>query len=98
MRRPFIASWIASFLVVGVTGGAAMADRVSPLEGQPAVRHKFELRDGRFEVTPTFELSLMAPWRNTFSVGTKISYHLTDAFSIEGLFFFGFSSNTGVMN
>ena len=84
--------------LLGVVGPAAAQTRVSPLDGQPAVRHKVELREHRFEITPTFEASISAPWKNTLAGGLKLDYHLTDVVSIEGLFFFGTSFNTGLLD
>jgi len=84
--------------ILGVATAASADTRTSPLEGQPAVRHKYELRDNRFEITPTFEASISAPWKNTFSGGLKLEYHITDALAIDGLIFFGTSVNTGLLN
>jgi outer membrane beta-barrel protein len=77
---------------------AAAQSRTSPLDGQPTVRHKEELRDGRFEITPTFEASISAPFKNTLAGGLKIEYHITDVFSVDALFFFGSSLNTGLLD
>ena len=60
--------------------GTAFA-RKSPLEGQPDVRHKYELRSLRFEVAPTFEATVQADYKHTVSGGLKIEYHLTDSLS-----------------
>lgn len=83
---------------IGAAAPAVAQTRTSPLEGQPAVRHKYELRQSRFEITPTFEASISAPFKNTFAGGLKLEYHLSDAFSIEAMGFFGVDSNTGLMN
>jgi outer membrane beta-barrel protein len=98
MTRPFALPSLAALLAVLGSSGVAAADRVSPLEGQPAVRHKYELRSSRFEITPTFEASISAPWKNTFSGGLKLEYHITDALSLDVLGFYGTSINTGLMN
>jgi outer membrane beta-barrel protein len=73
--------------------GTAFA-RKSPLEGQPDVRHKYELRSFRFEVAPTFEATVQADYKHTVSGGLKIEYHLTDNLSFGGMIFFGGSINT----
>jgi outer membrane beta-barrel protein len=84
-------------VLVAVVASAAEA-RESPLADQPAVRHKYELRDGRFEITPTFEASIAADFRHTLAGGLQLDYHLTDSLSIGALIFFGTSFNTGLMN
>jgi outer membrane beta-barrel protein len=83
---------------LGLVAPASAQTRTSPLDGQPTVRHKEELRDSRFEITPTFEASISAPFKNSLSGGLKLEYHLTDVFSIDGLFFFGTSVNTGLLD
>jgi outer membrane beta-barrel protein len=75
--------------------GVASA-RKSPLEGQPDVRHKYELRLSRFELSPTFEATVQADYRHTISGGLKAEYHLTDALSIGGLIFFGAGIDTAL--
>lgn len=76
----------------------AYAERTNPLEGQPAVRHKFELRDGRFEITPTFEASISAYFKQAVSGGLKLEYHVSDSLSFGGMVFFGGGFNTGLMD
>jgi len=68
--------------------------RKSPLEGQPDVRHKFELRSLRFEVAPTFEATVQADYKHTISGGLKLEYHLTDSLSFGGMIFFGTGLDT----
>lgn len=78
---------------------AAHAERrKSPLEGQPAVRHRIKLVDKRFELTPTFESSINADFRHTVGGGLKLEYHLSDMFSIGAVGVFGTSFNTGLTN
>ena len=64
------------FGAVAALPGPAFA-RKSPLEGQPDVRHKYELRQLRFEVAPTFEATVQADYKHTVSGGLKLEYHLT---------------------
>jgi outer membrane beta-barrel protein len=84
----------AALLLAGV---ADAQTRRSPLDGQPAVRHKFELRDKRFQVSPTFDMSVAADYKHTLSGGLKLEYHLTDGLSLGGMAFFGGGMNTGLM-
>jgi outer membrane beta-barrel protein len=78
------------------TTSIAQADRVSPLEGQPAVRHRLLLVKGRFEVAPTFESSINADYRHTIGGGAKFEYHLSDMLSFGVVGIFGTSFNTGL--
>jgi outer membrane beta-barrel protein len=91
-------SGLALVLLLAFAAPASAQSRTSPLDGQPTVRHKEELRANRFEITPTFEASISAPFKNTLSGGLKIEYHITDVFSVDGLFFFGTSINTGLLD
>ena len=85
-----------SSLALGYPNPAAFAR--TPLSEQPAVRHKYELRQRRIEVSPTFEASVAADFKHTLSGGLKIEYHITDALSIGALGFFGTSFNTGLLD
>src|SRR5262245_16534595 len=85
--------------VVGLLAvGSAAQARNSPLDGQPAVRHKMELRTGRFELTPMADMSVAADYRATYSAGIKAEWHMTDMLSFGGMIFFGASANTGLSN
>jgi outer membrane beta-barrel protein len=77
---------------------AVAGARKSPLTGQPAVRHKEELRKGRFEVAPTFEGSVAADYQHTLSGGLKAEYHLSDTLAIGGLIFFGAAITTALFD
>jgi outer membrane beta-barrel protein len=86
-------------LVVGATllqGGAARADRKNPLEGQPAVRHRVELRTLRFEATPFFGFSYLEDFNHTLLAGVRLQYHIFDWFGVGGVFGFGGALKTGV--
>lgn len=90
-------SWPAFALAAAVTLSAAPAEaRKSPLSGQPAVRHKMELRQKRFELTPTFDMSVAADYKNTLSGGLKAEYHLTDMLSVGGMILFGTSLDSSL--
>jgi outer membrane beta-barrel protein len=88
---------VACVLAAAVLPGPAGADeRKSPLDGQPAVRHRMLLVKNRFEITPSFEASVNSDYRHTVSGGVKLEYHLSDMFSIGALGMFGTSFNTGL--
>jgi outer membrane beta-barrel protein len=70
----------------------AAAQRVNPLEGQPAVRKRLMLRDSRFELTPMMGFSLNRDFFHTVLGGVKAEYHANDWFSV------GVSFSGGVAN
>lgn len=74
----------------------ASAKRVSPLEGQPAVRHKHELRSGRFEIGPAFSISMNRYVRHAFTVGAKLEYHINDYFSLGANMEYGIGLDTAI--
>ena len=77
---------------------ALAEERRRTLEGQPAVRHRYELRDGRFEVGPSFAFSLDRSMRHAFMIGAKLEYHFSDAFSVGADIGYGVNFNTGLNN
>ncbi len=74
----------------------AMAEEKSPLEGQPAVRHKLELREGRFELGLSTGISLNRMVRNALLVGVKLEYHLNDWLSVGADVGYGIGFDTGL--
>lgn len=74
----------------------AVAERKSPLDGQPAVRHRLLLVKKRFELTPAFESSVNADFKHTLSAGLKLEFHLSDMWSIGAVGFYGTGIDTGL--
>ena len=72
------------------------ADRRNPLEGQPSIRHRVELRTLRFEATPMIGFTVLQDFNNTFYGGVKLEYHLSDWLSIGGAFAGGTAIGTGL--
>lgn len=72
------------FLCAAIAGTSAVAaaERRGPLDGQPAVRHREELRTGRFEIGPSFAFSLNRTYRHVFTAGAKLGYYITDYLSL----------------
>jgi outer membrane beta-barrel protein len=66
------------------------------LDGQPAVRHRHELRAGRFEVGPAFDFALNRSFRQAVLFGIKLEYHLNDYLSFGANFAFGVNFDTGL--
>src|SRR6478609_3093861 len=75
---------------------SARADRRNPLDGQPAIRHKVELRKLRFEVTPQFITSTNQDYRHAFGPGVNMQFHITDWLGIGVSGNYMFNSNTSL--
>jgi outer membrane beta-barrel protein len=75
---------------------AARAERRNPLEGQPAVRRRLQLRKLRFEVTPQFVTSINQDYKHAFGPGINLQFHLTDwlAIGVQGVY--TLNSDTGL--
>lgn len=67
-----------------------------PLEDQPAVRNRILFVRKRFELGLALESSIGADYRHVFGGGLKAEYHLTDHWSIGGLFLASAGVNTGL--
>ena len=83
-------------LLSSVAFGQKKDERRRTLEGQPAVRHRYELREGRFEIGPSFGFSLDRAMRHTVTIGAKLEYHFSDAFSVGADLGYGIGFNTGL--
>jgi outer membrane beta-barrel protein len=75
---------------------ARAAGRRNPLEGQPSIRHRLELRNLRFEVEPFIGFTILQDFNNTVMGGAKLQYHLTDWVGIGGVFGGGAAVGTGL--
>lgn len=91
-----VTSVVSSFVTLAAPT-LALA-KSSSIADQPAVRHKIELRKGRFELAPTFETSIALDYKNIYSGGLRAEYHLNDWLSVGGMGFFGASVNSGLTN
>ncbi|HZS37534.1 MAG TPA: outer membrane beta-barrel domain-containing protein [Polyangia bacterium] len=80
-------------LLVGASS-SALAERRNPLAGQPAVRHKVELRRLRFEISPQFMTSTNQDYRHAFGPGVNLGFHITDWLAIGAQVSVMFNSNT----
>jgi len=65
--------------------------RRSPLENAPAIRHRYELREGRFELGPSFHVSLNRSLRNAVLFGVRLQYHINDFLAVGADVGFGVS-------
>lgn len=101
MTRSTTLKLSACFTAVCFVGIASLStaraeERKSPLDGQPAVRHRLLLVKKRFEVTPAFESSVNAEYKHTVSAGLRAEYHISDMWSIGAAGFFGTSFDTSL--
>ena len=67
-----------------------------PLDGAPAIRHKYEVRKGRFEVGPSFAFSLNRAFMHALLLGLKAEYHINDYLSVGADIGFGLNFQTGL--
>jgi outer membrane beta-barrel protein len=83
-------------LLLSLAPSLARAERKNPLEGQPAVRHRYELRRLRFEITPMFSTSINQDYKHAFGVGGNLNFHIFDwlAIGVEGNYLF--NTNTAL--
>ena len=95
MKR-IIGSVVVALTVVLLAAPASAQRRHNPLEGQPAIRHRVELRTLRFEITPFAGFTMLNDFNNTAYGGIKLEYHITDWFGIGGLFGGGAAVGTGL--
>jgi outer membrane beta-barrel protein len=79
-----------------LTGSTALAERKSPLEGQPAIRHRYEMRKGRFELGPAFGFTINRSLRHAILFGAKLQYHLNDWLSLGADFGYGIGIDSGL--
>ena len=93
-----VIQFITCLGLVLVASSALAEESKNPLEGQPAVRHRYELREGRFEVGPSIAFTLNRAMRDSALFGVKLEYHISDTFSVGAEVAGGVSYNTGLAN
>jgi len=91
MRRPLTAAVLPLLLV-----GTAHADRRNVLEDQPAIRHKYEMRKTRFEVSPALVMSINQDFRHFVGGGIVLQFHITDWLGIGVQGAFGGGVDSGI--
>ncbi len=70
--------FILSVGALALLASPAYAEGRNPLAGQPAIRHRVEMRKLRFEITPQFMLSVNQPYLIGIGGGAAIQFHFTD--------------------
>jgi outer membrane beta-barrel protein len=81
-------------LVVATAGGLAGSNKAEaqevqitgPLAGAPAVRHGRIYRDGRFQLQPTFGVTINDEFARSLLAGLQIGYHFTDWLGLQAFF------------
>src|SRR5687768_11130192 len=73
---------------VGITSKAEAQDVqvTGPLAGAPAVRHMRIYRDGRFQMQPTFGVTINDAYARSLLAGLQIGYHFTDWLGLHAFF------------
>jgi outer membrane beta-barrel protein len=77
------------FGLVILAAPPVLAQRTNPLDGQPEVRKRMILRDGRFELAPQIGFALNRDFYHTIMFGAKAEYHINDWISVGANFGYG---------
>jgi len=98
MRAPW--RWPVAFAAVALA--AAIVPRSAVASEADAFENKIEpvsgdlyAKAGRFEITPTANISFNDPFYNKYLFGLKVGYHFSEFFSLHAFFSGGPSSPTG---
>src|SRR4051794_38589970 len=75
----------ATMAVLPRTARAELPERVSPLADAPAVRHRAELREKRFEIGPSVTTTVGQDFYHAIMVGGRLSIHLTDWIAVSAM-------------
>lgn len=87
MRNKTLLVLSVSALALAVSSAPARAERGrNPLAGQPAIRHRVEMRKLRFEVSPQLMLSINQPYLIGVGGGANLQFHVTDWLGIGASF------------
>ena len=88
MRTRKLLTLCALVAVAGLWTTEAQAKK-GPLEGEPIVRKRLELRKYRFQLTPYVGMSLSQPFVHMGYVGAKATFHFADWIGVRGTFGYG---------
>jgi outer membrane beta-barrel protein len=75
----------ATMAVFSNAARAELPERVSPLADAPAVRHRAELREKRFEIGPSVTTTMGQDFYHAVMIGGRLSIHLTDWVAISAM-------------
>ena len=93
--RPSRSAVLAKCAVAAVTAACllvpatAEARKKGPLEGEPSVRNKIQLRKYRVYITPMVAMSLSQPFVHMVYIGGKVGFHFTDWIGLRAGFGYG---------
>lgn len=92
--RSLLGAAVAVCLLAGT--GTAGAERRNPLDGQPAIRYRKEIRRLRLEITPSFTTSINQDYKHAIGAGGTIVFNFLDWIGIgfEGQYLF--NTNTAL--
>jgi outer membrane beta-barrel protein len=92
--RSVLGAAVTACLLLGAS--TAGAERRNPLDGQPAIRYRKELRRLRLEITPSFTTSINQDYRHAFGAGGTLVFNFFDWLGIgfEGSYLF--NTNTAL--
>lgn len=76
----------AGFLLDASDVKAQEVQVTGPLAGAPAVRHMRIYRDGRFQIQPSFGVTIADDFARAMLAGVQIGYHFTDWIGLTAFF------------
>jgi outer membrane beta-barrel protein len=76
----------AGFLLDAPKVDAQEVQVTGPLAGAPAVRHMRIYRDGRFQIQPSFGVTINDSYARSMFVGVQLGYHFTDWLGLQAFF------------
>lgn len=76
----------AGFLLDASDVRAQEVQVTGPLAGAPAVRHMRIYRDGRFQIQPSFGVTIADDFARAMLAGVQIGYHFTDWIGLSAFF------------
>lgn len=89
MNKRKLLTFVAFFTAAGLWSDVAEAKKKGPLEGEPIVRQKLQLRRFRFQLTPYVGMSLSQPFVHMGYVGAKATFHFADWIAARATFGYG---------
>ena len=89
MNKRKLLTFVAFFTAAGLWADEAEAKKKGPLEGEPIVRQKLQLRRFRFQLTPYVGMSLSQPFVHMGYVGAKATFHFADWIGARATFGYG---------
>jgi outer membrane beta-barrel protein len=93
---PTRAAWLALLLAALLPGAARAASKADAFEGKIApISGQLYPKAGRWELTPTFNLSFNDAFYSKYMGGLKVGYHFTEFLSAGATFAMGTTSPTG---